>query len=241
MATVKSRFDASSTPTTPVAEDGPWLSTYSRALCSIYPKDEDDCFDYLLSTQPSSIFPKLPENSIPSNARKSEQENTTAEEVKRSFTPTLTLPSSFPEAPLVTNRSTGGITIGKGDEIVLAPMSPGSISHALCKFGFDCIDYFTATQDDLSEPPKPSSNSASRPTDGFGYTSPLLEDLTDRDWKTGLAAAVCGKRTAALERKRALSRSSSQVDITAGAGSIGNSPWFETLDRLSRWDEVAYR
>ncbi|KAF9357066.1 hypothetical protein BGX34_009615 [Mortierella sp. NVP85] len=238
MATVKSRFDATST-TTSSETDGPWLTTYSRALCSIYPKDDDDCWDYLLSSQSSSIFSKLPENSTP--ARKPEHDRVT-EEIKRSVTATPSLSSSFPEAsPLPGLNTTSTISIGKGDEILLAPMSPGSISHALCKIGFDCIDYFTATQDDLAEPPKPSPNSASRPTDSLHYTSPLLEDLTEKDWKTGLAAAVCGKRTAALERKRALSRSTSQVDVTAGTASVGSSPWFETLDRLSRWDEVAYR
>ncbi|KAF9993514.1 hypothetical protein BGZ65_010934, partial [Modicella reniformis] len=226
MATVKSRFDATSTisPET----DGPWLTTYSRALCSIS-KDEDDCWDYLLSSQSSSIFSKQSEN--PSNTRKYNEDDLAT---KLSVSTTSSLASSFPETSLLTDiNATSHFSNSKSDEILLPPMSPGSISHALCKIGFDCIDYFTATQDDLAtEPPKPSPNSASRPNDG--YTSPLLEDLTDRDWRTGLAAVVGGKRAAALERKRALSRSSSQVDVTAATGVGSSSAWFETLDRLSR-------
>lgn len=108
----------------------------------------------------------------------------------------------------------------------------------------------------------------------------MLDELTDSDWRTGLAAAVCGKRTAALERKRVLSRTMSQdelfssgngmaptalapltavniasVTVVESKNSATNNensadptdrrrkrdPWFEALDRLARWDEVAYR
>ncbi|KAF9209509.1 hypothetical protein BGZ49_003623 [Haplosporangium sp. Z 27] len=234
MTSIKSRFDATSTDTSQQI-DGPWLSTYSRALCSIYPKDEDACWDYLLSSQHSSIFSKLPEEPTPriNTPRKGfEVEKATAETIDQS----LSLTSSLPTVPLLMDH------IATANDInIEAPLSPASISHALCKIGFDCIDYITATQDELvPEPPKMSSNSnntASRPV----YTSPMLEDLHDSDWRTGLAAAVCGKRTAALERRRALSRTSSQVDIMEVGVTTDNDPWFEAIERLARWDEVAYR
>ncbi|KAG0277695.1 hypothetical protein BGZ95_005508 [Linnemannia exigua] len=176
----------------------------------------------------------------------------------------------------------------------LAPLSPASLSHALCKIGFDCIDYFTATQlddddDDYNntsaasrkhKPQTPTSSPAGGATYPPTYTNPMLDELTESDWRTGLAAAVCGKRTAALERKRALSRTMSQDEFLSGGANTmsppiapltasniaaasavessrtidtndveGNTtdhrrkrdPWFEALDRLARWDEVAYR
>ncbi|KAG0297015.1 hypothetical protein BGZ96_007899 [Linnemannia gamsii] len=165
----------------------------------------------------------------------------------------------------------------------LAPLSPASLSHALCNFGFDCIDYFIATQldddDEDTKPPTPTPSPAVAACPPV-YTSPMLDELTDSDWRTGLAAAVCGKRTAALERRRALSRTMSQDEfLSSGNGmaptalapltaaniasvtdvesknsatndeNSANStdrrrkrdPWFEALDRLARWDEVAYR
>ncbi|KAF9999512.1 hypothetical protein BGZ80_003323 [Entomortierella chlamydospora] len=232
MASIKSRFDP--TPTDiPQQTDGPWLSTYSRALCSIYPKEEDD-WDYLLSTQNSSIFSKLPENPTPpTNIR---NKRTDIETIDRPSSTTPSLSSSLPGVSLLMDASV------TNDIDIKTPLSPARISHALCKIGFDCIDYLTATQDELApEPPRASPNTNgthNRPV----YTSPMLEDLDDSDWRRGLAAAVCGKRTAALERKRALSRSTSQVDIMdITTTAPNNGPWFEALDRLARWDEVAYR
>ncbi|KAF9583148.1 hypothetical protein BGW38_010141 [Lunasporangiospora selenospora] len=223
MATVKSRFDAM--PSSPQTEDGPWLATYSRGLCSIYPKDDDDCWDYLLSTQPDNVFSHLPDIQ---SANAAPAETAIAPEGQaRKRPPTMTLPSE---------------TAPTAADIPFAMLSPASLSHALCKFGFDCIDYFTATQEEelASEP-------ARRPSSRLGLNGPngqtdclhsvLAQDL-NTDWKMGLAAAVCGKRTAALERKRALSRSMSQEEILA---SVNGDPWFTALDRLSRWDEVAYR
>ncbi|KAF9947499.1 hypothetical protein BGZ72_010513 [Mortierella alpina] len=264
MATVKSRFDASATVGTLQESDGPWLTTYSRALCSIYPKDEEGCWDYLLSTQPSSIFSKQPEDItataptfIPNAAksRRAKRSGSTVEESDRVFstTPSSSFPSSAPNGNNNNNNNnntSSGNT--KYSEIGIALTSPAKLSHALCKIGFDCIDYFTATQDDLvSEPPQPSP---SRNTNGNSrqeplYTSPLLNELSDSDWRTGLAAAVGGKRAAALERKRALSRTMSQEEVMATTAAVTvpttygprNDPWFQTLDRLSRWDEVAYR
>ncbi|KAG0270887.1 hypothetical protein BGZ97_011393, partial [Linnemannia gamsii] len=77
----------------------------------------------------------------------------------------------------------------------LAPLSPASLSHALCKFGFDCIDYFTATQldddDDDTKDKKPPTPTPSPAAAAYTpvYTSPMLDELTDSDWRTGLAAA----------------------------------------------------
>ncbi|KAF9359153.1 hypothetical protein BGX26_013006 [Mortierella sp. AD094] len=232
MASVKSRSDATSTDI-PQQTDGPWLTTYSRALCSIYPKEEDD-WDYLLSTQNSNIFSKLPEDPTPpTNIR---NKRIDIETIDRPSSTTPSLSSSLPGVSLLMDPgATNGINIK-------TPLSPASISHALCKIGFDCIDYLTATQDELApEPPRASPNTNGTPNHPV-YTSPMLEDLNDSDWRTGLAAAVCGKRTVALERKRALSRSTSQVDIMdTTATAPNNDPWFEALDRLARWDEVAYR
>ncbi|KAG0355840.1 hypothetical protein BGZ54_000943, partial [Gamsiella multidivaricata] len=251
MANVKSRFDASFAGNMQ-STDGPWLSTYSRALCSIYPKDEEDCWDYLLSTQSSSIFSKHSENPItttPSTRSKHvagrvAAETTANEQISRSLSTTPSLSSSVPEISLLTESRTGSNfgNNSRDDDILLGPLSPGSISHALCKIGFDCIDYFTATQDDLttSEPskPTPSPNNNNNAMKSLAYTSPVFEDLTEADWRTDLAAAVCGKRTAALERKRALSRTMSQEDVgDATVAAASNDPWFQTLDRLARWDE----
>lgn len=249
MATVHNHIDSSS------VTGGPWLTTYSRALSSIYGTDEDHCWDYLLSS------------SIDSRANTPSNTNTTS-------TPTNDINSLYYNNNAQDMAST------------LAPLSPATLSHALCKFGFDCIDYFTATQfdddnDDDTKPPTPTPSPAASANPPV-YTNPMLDELTDSDWRTGLAAAVCGKRTAALERKRALSRTMSQDEfsslssgngmdvsplaplaaaniatVTAAVESnngIANDeeanptdrprkrdPWFEALDRLARWDEVAYR
>ncbi|KAI1313807.1 hypothetical protein EDD11_002514 [Mortierella claussenii] len=245
MATIKSRFDATSSDTLQNA-DRPWLSTYSRGLCSIYPKDDDDCWDYLLSTQSSSIFSKLPDNPAPSSDSRNKSGVTIAaqtEKAARSTSTTPSLSSSFPGVSMLVDPNATNIHNSKGEGVVLAPLSPGSISHALCKIGFDCIDYFTATQDDaVPESPRPSSSPNNTSSNGPQYTSRMLEDLNEADWRTDLAAAVCGKRTAALERKRVLSRTMSQEDVVNATTTAANGdPWFETLDRLARWDEVAYR
>ncbi|KAK3829503.1 MAG: hypothetical protein JOS17DRAFT_775851 [Linnemannia elongata] len=247
MATVHNHIDSSS------VTGGPWLTTYSRALSSIYGTDEDHCWDYLLSS------------SIDSRANTPSNTNTTS------------TPSNNANS-LYYNNNTQDMAS------TLAPLSPATLSHALCKIGFDCIDYFTATQldddnDDDAKPPTPTPSpvaSAYPPV----YTSPMLDELTDADWRTGLAAAVCGKRTAALERKRVLSRTMSQDEFFSSENGMDMSPlapltaaniatvsavvepntsttndeeanptdrrrkrdpWFEALDRLARWDEVAYR
>ncbi|KAF9116108.1 hypothetical protein BGX27_004906, partial [Mortierella sp. AM989] len=185
------------------------------------------------------VFSKLPEEAIHQTSirsRRVDVEEAIAEAICRPLSTTPSMSSSLPSVSLLMDHSANNsINID-------APLSPASISHALCKIGFDCIDYLTATQDDFGpEPPRVSPNTNS--TSNYPvYTSPLLEDLNDSDWKTGLAAAVCGKRTAALERRRALSRSTSQVDIMDTMSTIANNdPWFEAFDRLARWDEVAYR
>ncbi|KAF9919600.1 hypothetical protein FBU30_010779 [Linnemannia zychae] len=258
MATVHNHIDTST--------NTPWISTYSRALSSIYGTDEDHCWDYLLSTPAISSSASAPESraTTPSNNANSNSLN-----------------SLYYNNSDMTMAST------------LAPLSPASLSHALCKFGFDCIDYFTSTQLDddeddndndknnrkrirknRSQPPTPAPSPSAEASSHSApvYTNPMLDELTDSDWRTGLAAAVCGKRTAALERKRALSRTMSQEEFLSGQGSSPSSStlapltaaniaamsssnnsatlpdrqrkrdqWFETFDRLARWDEVAYR
>ncbi|KAF9135754.1 hypothetical protein BGW39_000624 [Mortierella sp. 14UC] len=277
MATIHNHIDPSSISGAGTAP-APWLSTYSRALSSIYGTDEDHCWDYLLS---STLESSISRSNTPSNnSNNSLYYNNINQDAMMAST--------------------------------LGPLSPASLSHALCKIGFDCIDYFTATQldDDDDEddtvdaagrtkqrqPQTPTSSPTAETTYSV-YTNPMLDELTDSDWRTGLAAAVCGKRTAALERKRVLSRTMSQEFLSAGgvSGGVkalssssssssiapltaaniataavefessgtnntdtngvisneeeGNSadrrrkrdPWFEALDRLARWDEVAYR
>ncbi|KAF9570644.1 hypothetical protein EC968_001531 [Mortierella alpina] len=234
MASVKSRFDANASLGALQESDGPWLTTYSRALCSIYPKDEEGCWDYLLSTQPSSIFSKQPDDitttiptapSTTAKSRRVKRSGPAVEDSDRTFsaTPSSSSPSSAPNGN--SNHNNNGINSNSGvnskySEIGIALTSPAKLSHALCKIGFDCIDYFTATQDDLiSEPPQPSLSRNSNRNDRQEtlYTSPLLNELSDSDWRTGLAAAVGGKRAAALERKRALSRTMSQEEVMATA------------------------
>ncbi|KAF9906033.1 hypothetical protein EC991_001115 [Linnemannia zychae] len=269
MATIHNHIDASSISGAETAP-APWLSTYSRGLSSIYGTDEDHCWDYLLS----STLDSSSRSNTPSNNSNGLYYNNNNQDAMMAST--------------------------------LAPLSPASLSHALCKFGFDCIDYFTATQldddDDDNHTTTPAASAAgpqnqqpqppTSSTNPSVYTNPMLDELTDSNWRTGLAAAVCGKRTAALERKRALSRTMSQDEfMSAGGGGAsaktsfsiapltaadiatatvqfessrtkntdtsgvivneeeGNStdrrrkrdPWFEALDRLARWDEVAYR
>ncbi|KAG0064389.1 hypothetical protein BGZ89_009136 [Linnemannia elongata] len=251
MATVHNHIDSSS------VTGGPWLTTYSRALSSIYGTDEDHCWDYLLSSSIDS----------------------------RANTPSNTNATSTPS-----NNNTNSLYYNNNNAqdmaSTLAPLSPATLSHALCKFGFDCIDYFTATaldddNDDDTKPPTPTPSPAASAYPPV-YTSPMLDELTDSDWRTGLAAAVCGKRTAALERKRVLSRTMSQDEFFSSSSENGmdmsplapltaaniatvtavvesnnsttndeevnptdrprkRDPWFEALDRLARWDEVAYR
>ncbi|KAF9915706.1 hypothetical protein BX616_005586 [Lobosporangium transversale] len=244
MTTVKSRFDATSTGAQQQTDD-PWLSTYSRALCSIYPKDEEDCWDYLLSSQPTSVFSKsLDESTQPSSIPNKADRPLLGSSEKMSSSPSNMLSlSSSSISPHPMDSGSTNLSSSKGIDSLLAPLSPGSIPHTLCKIGFDCIDYFTSTQDDLeSEVPKPTSSPNNPHMTGPAYTSRMLECLNEADWRTDIAAAVCGKRTAALERKRALSRTTSQEDVMATSETFASDdPWLQTLDRLARWEEVAYR
>ncbi|KAF9106343.1 hypothetical protein BGX29_009760 [Mortierella sp. GBA35] len=246
MATIHNHVDSSTSTNT-----GPWLTTYSRALSSIYGTDEDHCWDSYLLSSSTSIDPPTSRSATPANSNNNNNTNS------------LYYPSDMVST--------------------LAPTSPASLSHALCRFGFDCIDYFTSSHDNddndegavygVTPTNTPAANSSATQEPPV-YTSPMLDELTESDWRTGLAAAVCGKRTAALERKRALSRTMSQdeflvetvasstADTTTAVGTITTDstttvtdiattnptdrlrkrdPWFEALDRLARWDEVAYR
>ncbi|KAF9317850.1 hypothetical protein BG003_000246 [Podila horticola] len=251
MATIKSRFDVSSPDldhldTNGSSDDSPWLSTYSRALCHIYPKDEDDCWDAMLSSQysrtiedpvhntTSSIISAAALYSTPISGDtvirpQSNQSNRPYHHRRHHTSPASTDAMAALSARSSTPRPSAALTSEEEKLISTAPMmSPASLSHALCSVGFNCIDYFTATKDDAEELSLASSiNRLRTPQDGLDDSS-----LVAGDW----AAAVCGKRTAALERKRVLSRSSSQEAVN-----VTNDPWFATLDRLSRWDEVAYR
>lgn len=255
MATIKSRFDVSSPDldhldSNRTPDDGPWFSTYSRALCHIYPKDEDDCWDVLLSSQYSRtedtphttntfVSTKAYPSSISGDTviRPQPNEGSPKNHNHRHHHRHHTSPASTDAMATLASRTATprpnlALTSEEEKLISTAPMtSPASLSHALCSVGFNCIDYFTATRDDtLEELPSAKKNARSTPTLEFDDSS-----LVAGDW----AAAVCGKRTAALERKRVLSRSASQEEVANA--NTGVDPWFATLDRLSRWDEVAYR
>lgn len=236
-------------------DDSTWFTTYSRALCSIYPNEEDHCWDRLAHS--SSIFTKLPADEglrttpgcgslSPSRLLERTLSGTALSQRERRqgtrhrkpmvasscTTLVLGLPLQPAETPLAT--ATREEVVDSDIDEALPLVNPGRLSHALCKIGFDCIDYLTASTDD--ERPLPSRSPSLDPN---GRSTVLREDELGADWRTGLAAAVCGKRTAALERKRVRSRTMSQ-DHLASYGAT-KDPWFETLDRLSRWDEVANR
>ncbi|KAG0346639.1 hypothetical protein BG004_001181 [Podila humilis] len=276
MASIKSRFDVSSPDLSHLDhnrhpdDDGPWLTTYSRALCSIYPKDEDDCWDAMLSTQSSSIFTRSPPMDSCSSTLKSNIANIPISTTTPTPTPafdtvvreTVVCPQS--NQKLYNSNSTSGgpplhrrhtthttnvasccstparalTTSNSEEDISTAPMlimSPGRLSHALCSVGFNCIDYFTATQDDTANT---SCDSEKKRDRLLSEEERLSSEAAAGDW----AAAVCGKRTAALERKRVLSRTSSLEAVNSLNGTQEEiDPWFAALDRLSRWDEVAYR
>ncbi|KAF9334896.1 hypothetical protein BG006_001301 [Podila minutissima] len=251
MATIKSRFDVSSPDldhldSNKTPDDGPWLSTYSRGLCHIFPKDEDDCWDAMLSSQYPRTIEDPVYNTTSSTISVKEYSTSTVSgdtvirpqpqsnrPYHRRYHTSLASTDAMAarSARSATPRPSAALTLEEESLISTAPtLSPASLSHALCSVGFNCIDYFTATKDDPEETSSTLSINRHRSTpaqDGFDDSS-----LVAGDW----AAAVCGKRTAALERKRVLSRSSSQEAVN-----VNNDPWFATLDRLSRWDEVAYR
>lgn len=256
MASIKSRFDVSSPDldhldSNRTPDDGPWFSTYSRALCHIYPKDEDDCWDAMLSSQYSRIEDTtlidtiIPTRAYPSsisgdtvirpqpNEGSHKSHNLNHRHHHRHHTsPASTDAMATLASRTATPRPNLALTSDEEKLISTAPMlSPASLSHALCSVGFNCIDYFTATRDDPMEELS-SSTKIARSTPALEFDD---SSLVAGDW----AAAVCGKRTAALERKRVLSRSASQEEVANAITSV--DPWFATLDRLSRWDEVAYR
>ncbi|GJJ70649.1 hypothetical protein EMPS_02999 [Entomortierella parvispora] len=284
MASINSRFD-----TTPAAtgdsSDGPWLTTYSRGLCSLYPKDEDCCWDALLSSQIQEERPNSPfaneitepriyhanSSTMLSRAHGSKAMPMSSEEKvnEAAISSGATVYSKYESeqqaaSPTAIGRSSRN---GNQDSVQLSTVmtSPqgGRLPHALCSLGFDCIDFITATggpeevaASSSTETAMNSSPSAyprslaqrSSATDvgcvssfhghpQLEAESRIQEDLEKADIAESWAAAVCGKRTAALERKRLLSRTFSQGSIEPA----NHDPWFETLDRLSRWDEVAYR
>ncbi|KAI7822012.1 hypothetical protein BC939DRAFT_454488 [Gamsiella multidivaricata] len=230
MASIKSRFDAyisSSLSINSDSSDLPWRSAYTWALCSLLSKDEDDCWDVLLSSQPSIAFPHISEAPVApisppsrlghdlSGQTKHKRRRNGRHHRKRSSI-----------SPAVSQNSSEYDYI---DDLWLKPTSPGGrLSHAFCNLGFSFIDYFTPIEDGpvlksgrTQQPPLLSQHAVDRSTEidtaNEGYTS---------DWAT----ALCGKRTAVLERRRALSRTSSQ-------DSNVSEPWLEALDRLSHWED----
>lgn len=294
MASVNSRFDATPAAASLNAKDspdGPWLSTYSRGLCSLYPKDEDSCWEALLSSEipqdrtyspfaNSSSEPRIDHNSSRRPQLKSRRSFdgaasspllSTKESINAaaiSSGATVYLKSDSDDQTAVSNMrgwSRNNYTNREPEQLSEAMTSPqgGRLSHAICGLGFDCIDFITATR--TPEPSAASSSVSAVDSDRLAQTRSLTqrtstkevgddqgycalgqsieaesripEDLYEVKGVADWAAAVCGKRTAALERKRVLSRTYSQESIEQ----TNRDPWFETLDRLSRWDEVAYR
>ncbi|CAO3570775.1 unnamed protein product [Mortierella alpina] len=280
MTSTKSRYGATSpSHFNDDAFDRPWLNTYSRALCSLYHNEEDECWDVLLSSQCAETLAEQQDrasNRLHTPSSHTQQQAAAANNVSSGHGPpkhlsrlhepcerpvenqTLylgsTLSTSLPRESVPESEASGSSEVA--DQVVLTPMSPGgSLSHAFCSLGFSAIDYFTASEDDQASADRSTTAVRSGPQEGslmeethlsacsttsdqvMEFNTTILEDQRspNADW----AAAVCGKRTAALERKRVLSRTLSQENGV----SLNNQqdPWFETLDRLSRWDEVAYR
>ncbi|KAF9205055.1 hypothetical protein BGZ49_004531 [Haplosporangium sp. Z 27] len=204
------------------SNDSMWLSTYSRALCSLYPKDED----FLLNLQPTA-FGNLAEETS-SFAAPSLQSNHDSEEQSkykynqrqpykyRSHSHSLTADMSNTYIRTNNKPAPSEVTATKeesADDVVerlRSPLSPGSrLSQMLCNIGFKCIDYFTPLDDEQAE-----ETGSTAVEDQGGY------------W----AADVYGKRTAALEKRRTLSRNSS---------STSDDSWIDALERLGHWDETA--
>ncbi|KAF9359573.1 hypothetical protein BGX26_012017 [Mortierella sp. AD094] len=217
------------------SNDTLWLSTYSRALCSLYPKDED----VLLNLQPSTAFGKFAE-APPSFAAPSLQSNRDSAELSRhrshqrriyqrhshSYSSRTNMPNAFKMEDTANNvasassipreatpfKDTEESTEDVVERLRSAPSSPGSkLSQMLCNIGFSWIDYFSPLDDEQAE----EADAATQ------------EGLGDY-W----AADVYGKRTAALERRRTLSR-------TSGLANGTSDSWIEALERLGHWDETA--
>ncbi|KAG0045818.1 hypothetical protein BGZ83_008956 [Gryganskiella cystojenkinii] len=289
MASINSRFDSTPASTSKDTSDAPWLSTYSRGLCSLYPKDEDACWDALLSSPASTSRSSTPlENSHPElrinhssvNGRwkdSSHQQHpkieatssimSTAEGLNSaaiSSGATLYVKTDDGESQVSTLDVRGGGGGGRimgsdrhqedSEQLSISPQG-GRLPHAICALGFHCVDILTASgaqEESASSTPLNHSPNAFLPrTTATGSVrdsnsrnpieeeanSKIQEDVYEDKGNVDWAAAVCGKRTAALERKRVLSRTFSQESLEP----VNHDPWFETLDRLSRWDEVAYR
>ncbi|KAI8606090.1 hypothetical protein EDD21DRAFT_361988, partial [Dissophora ornata] len=217
--------------------DTPWLTTYSRALCSLYPK-EDSCWDALLSALPSDFSP---------SSTQSHRDSATHSRLKRlrnhrhsrssisAMAASNILASLAPREPVLSPTITQDNDVV--DELQLEPKSPGSrLSHTLCKLGFRCIDYFTPLDDEPEQ--RQSSSHVSSRYQCHAVITPMdseqtsdMDAINQGDKTADWTAALCGHRTAVLERRRALSRSTSQENGIS-------DPWYEAMDRLSRWDEV---
>ncbi|KAG0253964.1 hypothetical protein DFQ27_007110 [Actinomortierella ambigua] len=264
MATVTSRFDShpsqsastlhDSIVATTSTDDNPWIATYSKGLCSLYPREDDGCFDVLLATQQQQSNVYARQNPHPYATPDKHQ--TRPDLLRQRTAPATTSSSSSSYSPSYLRRAeteqlphplvaqstetqtTTNVTYATNtqrhsftlesflSESTSFPLSP---ARAIAGWGFNCIDYFTRTRDDDLADEIDDTPSHSQFCDVAAIEGTRVLDDCRPDF-----AAVCGKRSAALTRKRVLSRSQSQVSMT-------DDPWLEAIDRLSRWDEVAYR
>ncbi|KAG0326472.1 hypothetical protein BGZ99_009504 [Dissophora globulifera] len=247
MATTKSCLNANLPSTVDLnSDDSPWLSSY-RALCS---KDEDDHWEIFLSAKPTTVFAAMPQNlaaTIASSVQSSrdtingpirkglsdnrrQHHSSTSVTSDDAFSTSLSIESLLSLA--ITGNSDGF------DEIYLEPENLGSRwSQAICNIGFSCIDYFTRMTDEpMTEKSlvqnvcnvhrcKPVITPMALEPD---EAKPNTEDDPIADW----TAALSGRRTATVERRRALSRTVSQESGIS-------DHWYGAMDRLSRWDDAA--
>ncbi|KAK3816995.1 MAG: hypothetical protein J3R72DRAFT_460828 [Linnemannia gamsii] len=161
MAALNNHFDGGS-PAIGDPNEGSWISTYSRGLCSMYHNDEDHCWEAILSTQSSNAFASNDTNhhqqpAVQGNRRHGQagthahhRQNSTLNQTSDYFSDIGMEPSSRPDGdydPALDEADVGA---------QLAPTSPGSgLSQALCNFGFSCIDFVTG--DNLASSSEPVS------------------------------------------------------------------------------------
>ncbi|KAG0018912.1 hypothetical protein BGZ80_006564 [Entomortierella chlamydospora] len=218
-----------------ITNDILWLRTYSRALCSLYRKDED----IILNLHPTTTFEKFTEasssfaapslqsnrSSAGQSRQKSHQRRTyqhhpysrssrtdilissKMEDTTNNVVGTPSIPREATPFKDTTEESTEDVV----KRLRSTPSSPGSkLSQILCNIGFKWIDYFSPLDDEQAE-----------------ETDAAIQEDTGSYW----AADVYGKR-AALERRRTLSRTSS---VANGA----SDSWIEVLERVGHWEETA--
>ncbi|KAG0306877.1 hypothetical protein BGZ98_001530 [Dissophora globulifera] len=225
MGTTKSYLNANLPSTVDLnSDDSPWLSSY-RALCS---KEEDNHWDIIFSAEPTTVFAAIPQNlaatiasSVQSNRdtidgpiRKDLCDDRHQQRVSTSVTSDDAFSTSLSTESLLSLVITGNSD--RFDELCLEPGNLGSRwSQAICNIGFSCIDYFTRMADEpMTEKSlvqnvcnvhrcKPVITPMALEPD---EAKPNNEDDPIADW----TAALSGRRTATVERRRALSRTVSQ-------------------------------